>query len=95
MSKTTSKNSKVESKINAAFVRLLLAILRAAVLVSLAVTTVRADDHKHSKNYILRRQSAGSVTGTPTMRRIRGSREIDIYRNGLMFERDSVIGVTK
>jgi len=29
------------------------------------------------------------VSGVPTTRRIIGKREIDIYRNGLMFERDN------
>ena len=31
--------------------------------------------------------------GVPTIRRIIGKREIDIYPNGLMFERDHVVGV--
>jgi hypothetical protein len=35
------------------------------------------------------------VSGVPTTSRIIGKREIDIYRNGLMFERDNVVGVTK
>jgi len=56
----------------------------------------RADDRprKH-RNYILRRQEAGLVTGTPTIRRIIGKREIDVYRNGLMFEGDNVVGVER
>jgi hypothetical protein len=29
----------------------------------------------------------------PTIRRINGKREIDVYRNGLMFEGDHVVGV--
>jgi hypothetical protein len=29
----------------------------------------------------------------PTSRLIIGRREIDVYRNGLMFERDHVVGV--
>jgi hypothetical protein len=33
--------------------------------------------------------------GTPRLRLIYGKREIDVYRNGLMFERDNVVGVTK
>jgi hypothetical protein len=44
-------------------------------------------------NYIVRRQQAGLVTGVPTIRRIIGKREIDVYRNGLIFERDHVVGV--
>jgi hypothetical protein len=47
-------------------------------------------------NYILRRQEAGLVSGVPTLRRIRGGgREIDIYPNGLMFEKDHVVDVLK
>ena len=49
--------------------------------------------NRSSRNYILRRQEAGLVRGTPTSRLIIGKREIDIYRNGLMFERDHVVGV--
>ena len=43
----------------------------------------------------LRRQEAGLVSGVPTIRRIIGKREIDVYTNGLMFEKDNVVGVTK
>jgi hypothetical protein len=32
--------------------------------------------------------------GTPTTRLIYGKREIDIYRNGLRFEKDNVVGVS-
>jgi hypothetical protein len=34
------------------------------------------------------------VSGVPTIRRIIGKREIDVYRNGLMFEKDNVVGVS-
>ena len=50
---------------------------------------------EHNRNYILRRQEAGLVSDVPTTRRIIGKREIDIYRNGLMFEKDNVVGVIK
>jgi hypothetical protein len=33
------------------------------------------------------------LQGVPTSRLIIGRREIDVYRNGLMFERDHVVGV--
>ena len=39
------------------------------------------------------RKEAGLVSGVPTLRRIIGKREIDIYPNGLMFEKDNVVGV--
>ena len=48
---------------------------------------------ERNHNYILRRQEAGLVSGVPTIRRIIGKREIDIYPNGLMFEKDNVVGV--
>jgi hypothetical protein len=50
---------------------------------------------ERNHNYILRRQEAGLVSGVPTIRRIIGKREIDVYRNGLMFERDHVVGVRR
>jgi hypothetical protein len=40
-------------------------------------------------------QACPQVSGVPTMRRIIGKREIDVYRNGLMFEKDNVVGVSK
>jgi len=50
---------------------------------------------ERNRNYILRRQEAGLVQGTPTSRLIIGKREIDVYRNGLMFEGDHVVGVSR
>ena len=44
-------------------------------------------------NYILERKQAGLVSGVPTLRRIIGKREIDIYPDGLMYEKDNVVGV--
>jgi len=70
-----------------------------ALLLLLTLGMAQAEPRqRHSdrnRNYILRRQDAGLVSGTPTIRRIIGKREIDIYRNGLMFEGDNVVGVTK
>ena len=96
----TMTNSKRESNstIELAFMRLLLAVLKTALLIVATVATAQAEPrqrHAEHKNYIIRRQQAGSVTGVPTLRRIRGGREIDIYRNGLMFEGDNVVGVVK
>jgi hypothetical protein len=56
-------------------------------------TAAELPRHRSSRNYILRRQEAGQVQGTPTSRLISSKREIDIYRNGLMFEGDNVVGV--
>jgi hypothetical protein len=73
-------------------------IIAIAVLILLTLGMAQAEPRQsteRNRNYILRRQQAGLVTGTPTTRRIIGKREIDIYRNGLMFERDNVVGVTK
>jgi len=61
--------------------------------------TAHADDRRRrtndSRNYILRRQQAYQVQGTPTKRLYIGGRQIDIYSNGLMFERDNVVGVAR
>jgi hypothetical protein len=96
--KTTKRDSKRESNstIELAFLRLLLAVLRTAVLIAATVCTAQAEPRKsteRNRNYILRRQEAGLVSGVPTSRLIIGKREIDIYRNGLMFEKDNVVGV--
>jgi hypothetical protein len=95
--KTTKQHSKRESNstIELAFMRLLVAVLKTALLIVATVATAQAEprQHKHNRNYILRRQEAGLVSGVPTTRRIIGKREIDIYRNGLMFEKDNVVGV--
>ena len=70
-----------------------------AFLASLGIAN--ADDHKRDRherrqmqpNWILERQSAGQVQGVPTSRIIVGRREIDIYPNGLMFEKGNVVGI--
>ena len=95
--KIQKQNTKQESNstIELAFTRLLVAVLKTALLIVATVCTAQAEprQHKHNRNYILRRQEAGLVSGVPTTRRIIGKREIDIYRNGLMFEKDNVVGV--
>jgi hypothetical protein len=92
-------NCKRESNstIELAFMRLLVAVLKTALIVATVATAQAEPRHRSThdnRNYILRRQQAGLVQGVPTIRRIIGKREIDIYRNGLMFERDNVVGVT-
>ena len=97
--KTTKQNSKRESNgtIELAFMRLLVAVLKTTLLIVATVCTAQAEprrsSHHDNRNYIIRRQQAGLVSGVPTLRRIRGGREIDVYRNGLMFEGDNVVGV--
>ena len=75
-----------------------------AVLLVAIAATAHAGDRKRerheskrheSHNYIIERQQAGSVSGVPILRRIRGSREIDIYRDGSMFEKNNFIGYDK
>ena len=70
-----------------------------AVLILLTLGMLAQAEPRQSKernhNYILRRQEAGLVSGVPTTRRIIGKREIDIYRNGVMFEKDHLVGVTQ
>ena len=71
-------------------------IIATAVLLLLTFDMAQAEPRQskeHNRNYILRRQEAGLVSGVPTLRRIIGKREIDIYPNGLMFEKDNVVGV--
>jgi hypothetical protein len=41
------------------------------------------------------RSFIGGIGAGHETRRIIGKREIDIYRNGLMFEKDHVVGVSK
>ncbi len=53
----------------------------------------RVSRSERNRNYILRRQQVIPGLGTPTTRVIYGKREIDVYRNGLMFERDNMVGV--
>jgi hypothetical protein len=48
-----------------------------------------------SHNWIIERQQIGAVSGVPTTRRIRGSREIDVYRDGSMFEKNNFVGYDK
>jgi len=70
-------------------------ILLGMVLLS-ATAQARERDRgrKHqSRNYILRRQEAGLVCGVPISRLMIGKREIDIYPNGMMFERDHLVGI--
>lgn len=50
----------------------------------------RCEKRSDITNYILRRQQAYSVRGTPSQRLYIGKRKIDIYRDGTMFERDHV-----
>jgi hypothetical protein len=64
------------------------------MLLTLELTQAEPRQSKErNHNYILRRQEAELVTGVATIRRIIGKREIDIYPNGLMFEKDNVVGV--
>jgi hypothetical protein len=61
--------------------------------------TAQAEPQRQSaernRNYILRRQQVFIGLGTPTTRLIYGKREIDIYRNGLRFEKYHVVGVSR
>jgi hypothetical protein len=67
----------------------------AVVLILGTLATMQAEprQHRESRNYILRRQQAYQVQGVPTSRLIIGRREIDIYRNGMMFEKDNLVGI--
>jgi hypothetical protein len=64
-----------------------------AVLIAVTLGMAQAEPRHRNSNYILRRQEVMPGFGTPTTRLIYGKREIDVYRNGLMFERDHVVGI--
>ena len=79
-------------------------LLTLTVLALLVALSVQADDRKRQKtndrshsreshNYIIERQQAYQVQGVPTSRLIIGKREVDIYPNGLMFEKNNLVGV--
>jgi hypothetical protein len=74
-------------------------ILLTMTAIAMIATTAQAEPRRHdrnrsrSHNYIIERQEAYQVQGVPTSRLIIGKREIDIYRNDLMFEGDHVVGV--
>jgi hypothetical protein len=103
MNTPTHTRRESNRKIEVAFMRLLVAILKptAAMLLLIALlATAHADDRKRneskrheSHNWIIERQQAYQVQGVPTSRLIIGKREIDIYPNGLMFEKGNVVGV--
>jgi hypothetical protein len=73
-------------------------IVALGIILSLGIA--QADDRKprhvrREPNWIIERQTSYQVEGVPTSRLIIGKREIDIYRNGLMFEKGNVVGVKK
>jgi hypothetical protein len=76
-------------------------LITVATLIVLAIAIAHADDKRRARrherhenrNYIIERQQAYQVRGTPTSRLIIGKREIDVYRDGTMFERNHVVGV--
>ena len=70
-------------------------IIAIAVLILMTLGMAQAEPCHSQRNYILRRQEAMPALGTPTFRMNYGKRKIDYYRNGLMFEGDNVVGVSK
>jgi len=72
------------------------------LLILCAAVTVQADDperasrerEREQHNWILERLNY-QVEGVPTSRLIIGTREIDIYPHGEMFERNHMVGVTR
>jgi hypothetical protein len=75
-------------------------IIATAVLILMTFELVQAEPRKKREkrehhNYIIERQQAGQVSGVPILRRIRGSREIDIYRDGSMYEKNNFVGYDK
>jgi hypothetical protein len=70
-------------------------LLVAVALVELAATAQAEPREKREPNWIIERQRIGAVQGVPTSRRIIGKREIDIYPNGMMFEKGNLVGITR
>ena len=68
-----------------------------AVLIVATLATAHADDRKRheSHNYVIERQQAGQVSGVPILRRIIGKREIDIYSDVSMYEKNNFVGYDK
>ena len=56
-------------------------------------TRDRDERREQQHNWTIERQQAYQVQGVPTSRLIIGRREIDVYPNGLMFEKGNVVGV--
>ena len=71
------------------------AVLVLLTLVELTQAEPRKKEKREHHNYIIERQQAGQVTGVPILRRIRGGREIDIYRDGSMYEKNNFVGFSK
>ena len=77
-------------------------LLTIAVLFAVTLGMAQAEPRKKEKrgryeshNWIIERQQAGLVRGVPISRRIIGSREIDIYKDGSMWEKNNYVGSTK
>ena len=69
-------------------------------LIGATVATAQAEPRQRqsterNRNYILRRQQVIPGLRHTDDALIYGKREIDVYRNGLMSEKDNVVGVTK
>lgn len=74
----------------------IVALVLFAVICSSVQAEPRARACRHeNRNYILRRQSAYQVQGVPASALIIGKREIDIYRDGSMFEKNNYVGNAK
>ena len=77
-------------------------LLTTALLIIATLATGHADDRKRheskrheSHNYIIERQQAYQVQGVPIRRLIIGKREIDIYPDGSMYEKNNLVGFSK
>jgi hypothetical protein len=62
------------------------------LLATLTVSGQAEPRQRTQPNYILRRQQVVPGLGTPTLRRIIGKRQVDYYRNGMVFEKDHLVG---
>jgi hypothetical protein len=77
---------------------LTLTMLIALMMIAIAQADdrrARRHERRVNHNYILERQQSYQVQGVPTSRIIVGKRELDVYRNGLIFEKNNVVGVKR
>jgi hypothetical protein len=90
------ENNRSNEENNMKIIATAVLILMTLVDLTQAEPRKRHESKRHeSHNYIIERQQAGQVSGVPILRRIRGSREIDIYRDGSMYEKNNFVGYDK
>lgn len=75
--------------------KILLTLMAITMIAAAAQAEPRRHKQKREPNWIIERQRTYQVQGVPTSRIIVGKREIDVYPNGLMFEKGNVVGIRR